>query len=204
MRAPSRGAPDEEAARGMQQSGQHRIAAPIDTVWRGLNDPELLARCIEGCQSMERVGDNAFRAQVKARIGPVSALFTAEIVQSDLDPPRSCTLAGSVKGGPAGFGKGTAHVRLAPDGRGTLLHYDVDGSVGGKLAQVGQRLVDGAARKLADDFFAAFSDAVATEVAPPRETEAAEPRSRGSVRLWALGGIVALAAAYLAVLWLRH
>jgi hypothetical protein len=146
----------------VQQSGEYRIGAPIAAVWQALNDPEVLARCIEGCQSMERTGDNAFRAVVKVRIGPVSAAFTGDVAMTDIDAPHGCTLSANAKGGPAGFGKGVAHVRLAEDGAAsTTLSYDVEGSVGGKLAQVGQRLIDGAARKMADDFFAAFGEAVA-------------------------------------------
>ena len=155
----------------MQQSGEHRIGAPMATVWRALNDPDVLCRCIEGCQSMERVADNAFKAAVKARVGPVSALFTADVTLTDVDPPHAYTLQGAVKGGPAGFGKGTARVRLSEADGGTLLSYDVEGSVGGKLAQVGQRLIDGAARKMADDFFARFSEAVAPAAAPSAEPE---------------------------------
>lgn len=180
----------------MQQSGEYRIGAPVSAVWQALNDPDVLARCIDGCQSMERTGDNAFRANVRARIGPVSALFAAEVAMADVVPPRSYTLQASVKGGPAGFGKGTAKVALSEDGAGTLLRYDVDGSVGGKLAQVGQRLIDGAARKMADDFFAKFGEIVAPGAveAAPAEAAAAETRRVAPVTI-----IVAVAAAAAAV-----
>jgi carbon monoxide dehydrogenase subunit G len=145
----------------MQQSGEYRIGAPREAVWRALNDPDVLAQCIEGCEAMTRTGDDAFQAKVKARIGPLSATFDADVKLADLDPPNGYTLLASVKGGAAGFGKGTAKVALADDGAATVLRYDVDGSVGGKLAQVGQRLIDGAARKMADDFFAKFGEMVA-------------------------------------------
>jgi carbon monoxide dehydrogenase subunit G len=188
----------------MQQSGEHRIAAPIDEVWRALNDPEVLARCIDGCEQMERVGEDAFQARVRAKVGPVSAVFTGEVTLADLDPPHAYTLQGSVKGGPAGFGKGAAKVRLTEDGPGaTVLRYDVEGSVGGKLAQVGQRLIDGAARKMADDFFAAFSAAVAPPAPEPDHAHAghaAAPAGRGDIRWLAGLVVVAILAAGVALL----
>jgi carbon monoxide dehydrogenase subunit G len=185
----------------MQQSGEHRIDAPVGAVWQALNDPDVLCRCIEGCQSMERVGEDAFRAVVKAKVGPVSAPFTAEIAIADQDPPHACTLSGQVKGGAAGFGKGSAKVRLAEDGGGTLLTYQVEGSVGGKLAQVGQRLIDGAARKMADDFFAAFQEAVAPAAqSAPAPAPSARPAERRSPALWwglAAAGLVVIVLAVL-------
>jgi uncharacterized protein len=189
----------------MQQSGEHRIAAPLATVWQALNDPDVLCRCIEGCQSLERVGDDAFKAAVKAKVGPVSALFTADIKLADVDPPHAYTLQGSVKGGPAGFGKGTAKVRLAAADDGTLLTYDVEGSVGGKLAQVGQRLIDGAARKMADDFFARFSEVVgsAGASAPRAEAAAGAPARRRSPVLWFTLAAAAVLVIVLAVMLSR-
>jgi len=145
----------------MQQSGDYRIDATVSAVWQALNDPAVLARCIDGCQSMERVGEDAFRMTVKAKVGPVSAPFTVDVTLADVVPERTYTLRADVKGGGAGFGKGAATVTLVDEGEATLLRYDVQGNVGGKLAQVGQRLIDGAARKMADDFFEKFSDAVA-------------------------------------------
>lgn len=145
----------------MRQSGEYRIGAPADAVWLALNDPDVLSQCIDGCQSMNRTADDAFAATVKAKIGPLSAVFTADVRLADLDPPNAYTLEASVKGGAAGFGKGTARVSLTEEGRETLLRYDVEGNVGGKLAQVGQRLIDAAARKTADDFFARFGEIVA-------------------------------------------
>jgi carbon monoxide dehydrogenase subunit G len=154
----------------VEQTGEYRIAADLETVWRGLNDPEILARCIDGCQSMERRGDEQFVASVKAKIGPVSATFQAELNLEDLNPPTSYTLQANVKGGAAGFGKGTASVALREEGSATLLSYQVKANVGGKLAQVGSRLIDGAARKMADDFFAAFGEEVSGET--PQSTAA--------------------------------
>lgn len=188
----------------MEQAGEYRIEAPADAVWRALNDPDVLARSVDGCQSMERVGDNAFKAKVKAKVGPVSATFDADVTLSDIDPPRAYTLSGQVKGGPAGFGKGTAKVQLVPDGGATLLRYQVEGSVGGKLAQIGQRLIDAAARKMADDFFARFAEIVGpapSEAAPPAEAARA-PWARTRL-IWILGAAIATAAVVAALLQAR-
>jgi carbon monoxide dehydrogenase subunit G len=176
----------------MQQSGEHRIEAPIDQVWRALNDPEVLARCIDGCESLERIADNAFKAKVRAKVGPVSALFSGDITMTDIDPPHAYTLQASAQGGAAGVGKGVAKVRLSQDGAATVLSYDVEGNVGGKLAQVGQRLIDGAARKMADDFFAAFSAQV-SEANP--DAPAAAPAPQGGRPGWPLWAGVGLGAA---------
>lgn len=147
----------------MEQTGEYRIQAALQTVWAGLNDPEVLARCIDGCQSMEKLGDDRFQTSVKAKVGPVSATFQAVLELADVQAPSSYTIHADVKGGAAGFGKGTAAVALRPvegDAGATLLRYQVKANVGGKLAQVGSRLIDGAARKMADDFFAAFGEEV--------------------------------------------
>jgi carbon monoxide dehydrogenase subunit G len=160
----------------VQQTGEYRIAAPRETVWAALNDPDVLARCIDGCEAMTRVGDSAFEATVKAKIGPVSATFKADLALSEVVPPESYTLTVNAKGGAAGFGKGVAKVALDEVDGETLLRYSVDGSIGGKLAQVGSRLVDIATRKMADDFFAKFGAAVATPVAA--ETEVADERRK--------------------------
>lgn len=142
----------------MEQAGEYRIAASREQVWAALNDPEVLGACITGCQDVQKIDDTHFEVKVKAKVGPVNATFNAELALEDLNPPVSYTISGNVKGGPAGFGKGGASVALAEDGAETVLTYQVKGSVGGKLAQVGSRLVDGAARKMADEFFAAFTD----------------------------------------------
>ena len=180
----------------MEQSGEYRIAAGLDDVWQGLNDPEVLAQCIDGCQSMEKQSDTEFTASVKAKIGPVSSTFSAQLNLEEVDPPNSYTLQANVKGGAAGFGKGTAVVSLREDGDATLLSYQVKASVGGKLAQVGSRLIDGAARKMADDFFAEFgeqiSGSVPEAVAADKQTSAAQaPADRayensGSWIIWAV------------------
>lgn len=159
----------------MEQTGEYRIAAPREQVWAALNDPAVLARCIEGCQSMERVGDDRFDAAVKAKVGPVSALFNAEIRLEDIEAPTAYTLNAQVKGGAAGFARGSARVELEAAGADTLLRYRINANVGGKLAQVGSRLIDAAARKMADDFFGAFGSELggAAPVAPEPATEAA-------------------------------
>ena len=150
----------------MEQSGEYRIQAGLDEVWAGLNDPEVLARCIDGCLAMEKTAEDRFETSVKAKVGPVSATFQAVLELTDVTPPTNYTINANVKGGAAGFGKGTAQVELVtdPENAGaTLLSYQVKASVGGKLAQIGSRLIDGTARKMADDFFAAFGEAVSGE-----------------------------------------
>lgn len=141
----------------MEQTGEFRIAASRERVWHALNDPLVLGRCIDGCQSMERVGEDRFLAAVKAKVGPVSALFNAELALEDVREPEAYTINAQVKGGAAGFARGNARVELQAVGSETLLRYAVNANVGGKLAQVGSRLIDAAARKMADDFFGAFA-----------------------------------------------
>ena len=140
----------------MDQSGEYRIPAGRAEVWRALNDPNTLKRCIDGCQSMEMRSDGGFDALVKARVGPVRAVFNAALDLTDINPPESYTINIAVKGGPAGFARGSAAVALAPEGEETMLRYTARANIGGKLAQIGSRLIDGAARKMADDFFKAF------------------------------------------------
>jgi carbon monoxide dehydrogenase subunit G len=182
----------------VEQSGEYRIAADINAVWQGLNDPDVLAKCIDGCQSMEKVADDQFKTAVKAKVGPVSATFQAELKLEDLKPPESYRILANVKGGAAGFGKGTAAVTLTPEAGSTRLNYQVDASVGGKLAQVGSRLIDGAARKMADDFFAAFGEEVSGEAPVPQgaTAERSEARYESSGRwiIWIIMfAVVALA-----------
>ena len=142
----------------MRQSGEHRIPAPRAEVWRALNDPAVLARCLEGCRSMRALGDGAFVADVRAKVGPVRAGFTADIALSDVVPLESYRLDVRVKGGVAGFARGTANVRLdeLDGGAATGLRYEIEGAIGGKLAQIGSRLVEGAARKMTASFFDRF------------------------------------------------
>ena len=144
-------------------SGEVVLPADRETVWQALNDPEVLKRCIPGCQSLEKTSDTDFKAVVKVKIGPVSASFKGSVALSDLNPPESYRIAGAGEGGVAGFAKGGALVTLSPVEAGTKLHYDVDAQVGGKIMQLGGRLIDGAAKKLAAQFFNDFARAVGGE-----------------------------------------
>ncbi|MFZ9685757.1 MAG: CoxG family protein [Gemmobacter sp.] len=144
----------------MNLSDSRHIAAPPETVWAALFDPEVLKACVPGCESMTGSAETGFEAVVVQKVGPVSARFAGAVALRDIDPGRGCTIAGEGKGGAAGFAKGAARVTLEPDADGTLLRYEVDASVGGKLAQLGSRIIDGFARKLADEFFERFQAAV--------------------------------------------
>jgi carbon monoxide dehydrogenase subunit G len=138
-------------------TGEQLIPAPQQDVWSALNDPEVLKSCVPGCESIARVNDNEYQVQMTARVGPVSAKFRGRLSLSDIKPPVSYSLAFEGQGGAAGFAKGGAQVKLARQGDGTLLKYDVKANVGGKLAQIGSRLVDAAAKKVADEFFQNFN-----------------------------------------------
>ena len=158
-------------------AGEHRIAAPREEVWRALNDPAVLRAAIPGCQEIERESESVFRARVKAKIGPVAAAFRAMVTLHDLDPPAAYTIRGQGEGGVAGFARGGARVTLAEDGGATLLSYRAEGQVGGRLAQLGQRLVEGSARKIASDFFTRL-EAALTGGAPggdPTDPPRADP-----------------------------
>ena len=152
----------------MEMNGERRIPAPREEVWRRLNDPETLKECIPGCQSIDKLSDTEFAAKVRAKVGPVSANFAGKVTLSDLDPPSGYTISGEGTGGVAGFAKGGAKVTLDEDGGETVLRYAVQAQVGGKLAQIGSRLIDASARKLADQFFSKF----VAEVTPESEPEA--------------------------------
>jgi carbon monoxide dehydrogenase subunit G len=145
----------------MEMSGEERIPAAQSDTWAALNDPEMLKACVPGCEAIDRTAENEYQVLMVARIGPVSAKFKGKLSLSDLNPPNSYAIAFEGQGGAAGFGKGSAQVQLAPDGEGTKLSYQVKANVGGKLAQIGSRLVDAAARKISQDFFAAFNEKVA-------------------------------------------
>ena len=140
----------------MDMTNSVLLAAPPARVWDGLNDPQVLKRCIAGCESIERVADNAYKVAMTVAIGPVKAKFKGDLKLEDIDAPNAYTIRFSGQGGVAGFGNGSARVTLQPEGDATRLHYTVDAQVGGKVAQVGSRLIDGASRKMADDFFNAF------------------------------------------------
>ena len=144
----------------MEIKGSRVVPTDVDATWRALNDPEVLKACIPGCEELEKTEDNGFRATAKMKVGPVSARFKGKVNLSDLDPPNGYRISGEGEGGVAGFAKGGATVALAEKDGGTLLSYTVEAQIGGKLAQLGQRLINGAAKKLADEFFANFAKAV--------------------------------------------
>lgn len=141
----------------MTMTGEIQLAAPKEVVWEKLNDPDVLKACIPGCEELEKTEDQGFRAVAKMKVGPVSARFRGKVILSDLDPPNGYKISGEGEGGVAGFAKGSAKVDLRESDGGTLLCYRVDAQIGGKLAQLGQRLINGTAKKLADEFFANFS-----------------------------------------------
>jgi carbon monoxide dehydrogenase subunit G len=161
----------------MEMTGEHRIAAPRSVVWEGLNDPEVLRRSIPGCDSLEKTSPTEMTASVTAKVGPVKATFGGQVTLSNLNPPESYTISGEGKGGAAGFAKGGADVKLVDDGDGTLLQYAVKANIGGKLAQLGARLIDGTAKKMADDFFTRFAAEMEQRAgaAAPAPAAAAEP-----------------------------
>ena len=137
----------------MKMDGTERIPAPREAVWAALNDPDVLRKCIPGCQSLEKTGENELAATVQVKMGPVKASFDGEVELTDIDAPASYTIRGSGKGGVAGHASGAAAVRLTEAGEATELAYDVDAKVGGKIAQLGSRLIDSTAKKLAGQFF---------------------------------------------------
>jgi hypothetical protein len=185
----------------MEMTGEQLIPLPQAEVWRGLIDPEVLKASIPGCETIEKLADNEYRIALTAAIGPVKAKFKGKLVLSDINAPNSYSLAFEGSGGAAGFAKGSAQVSLAPEGGGTRLRYGAKATIGGKLAQVGSRLIDGVAAKTANDFFANFN-ATLTPKAPAAAAAAAieETPARGGINpLWI---VAAMIAAMLAVNWL--
>ena len=163
----------------MEMTNSRIVPAPVAAVWQALNDPAALKACIPGCESLERIGDDEWQATMTARVGPVSAKFSGKMRMTDSVPPTGYTLKFEGQGGAAGFANGEAKVTLAPAGDNqTTLTYVVNAQVGGKLAQIGSRLIDGAAAKLADDFFAKFSASFAP--AAPAEGVALLPESQSA------------------------
>jgi len=159
----------------MTMTGDVTLPADRPKVWALLNDPQVLKACIPGCESLEKTGDNGFAAVVKTKIGPVSATFKGKVELSDLVPLVGYTIKGEGEGGIAGFAKGGAKVSLADAPGGTLMRYDVEAHVGGKIAQLGARLIDGVAKSMADKFFASFAAIAAQGAAPAAAAEAAAP-----------------------------
>ena len=152
----------------MDMTGERRIPAPRQKVWNSLNDPQVLRTCIPGCEKLERTGDNAFTATAAMKIGPISARFNGKVNLLDIDEPNSYRIQGEGQGGVAGFAKGGATVRLADDGPFTLLTYEAKAQVGGKIAQLGARLIDATSKQMADQFFNRFTN----EVSGPAEIAA--------------------------------
>jgi carbon monoxide dehydrogenase subunit G len=200
----------------MEIKGEYRIAAPREKVFAALNDPAILQACIPGCESLDKTSDTEMTAKVRLRIGPVSAAFTGKVTLSDLDPPNGYRISGEGQGGAAGFAKGGAVVTLREDAGDTLLNYNVDAQVGGKIAQVGARLIDGTAKKLADEFFGKFAAMVgapapavgeaaaldttgAASVVPPSPAPSSVSTAKG-YRHWLIigAGIVVLVVVFLA------
>ena len=180
----------------MEMSNTQLVPASQERTWQALNRPEILKACIPGCETIEKVSDTEYTLAMTARVGPVSAKFKGRMRIEDVKPPESYTLVFEGQGGAAGFAKGGAKVRLAPEDNGTRLSYTVNAQVGGKLAQIGSRLIDGAAKKMADDFFGAF----VTELGGvPAGAEASARASPGKMRLWLwIGvGIAAIVILYL-------
>ena len=155
----------------MDMTGEYKIAAPRERVWAALNDPDVLRQAIPGCEELNKLSDTELEAAAKAKIGPVSARFKGKVTLSNMKPPEGYTLTGEGSGGAAGFAKGEANVTLVEDGNATILRYVVKATIGGKLAQLGQRLVDGAAKKMADEFFDKFAELAGGKIAAPASTE---------------------------------
>jgi carbon monoxide dehydrogenase subunit G len=184
----------------MEIKGEYRIAAPREKVFAALNDPAVLQACIPGCESLEKTSDTEMKAKVRLRIGPVSASFTGKVTLSDIDPPNGYKISGEGQGGAAGFAKGGAVVTLREDNGATVLTYNVDAQVGGKIAQVGARLIDGTAKKLADEFFGKFAAmvggpppaavaGVASAAEPPPAAPPASAAAQRGYRHWLVIGV---------------
>ena len=152
----------------MKMNGEFRVPTDRETVWRALNDPEVLKECLPGCQEIEKTSDTEMSATLVIKVGPVKATFAGGVTLSDVDPPNGYTLSGQGQGGAAGFASGEAKVRLVEEDGATLLQYECDAKVGGKLAQIGSRLIDSTAKKLAKQFF----DSLAEKLGGGEEAEA--------------------------------
>jgi len=201
----------------MDMSGEYRIPAPRAAVWAALNDPATLKQVIPGCEELNKLSDTELTAKVAAKVGPVSARFTGKVTLSDIKPPESYTISGEGQGGVAGFAKGGASVQLTEDNGATILRYTAKAQVGGKLAQIGSRLIDSTARKMADEFFGKFAEVVAAaqpapaaavaaaaqpETAPPPPSpQAAAAPARKGLSPWVWGGaLVVIVVVVLALL----
>lgn len=190
----------------MDMTGEHRINARREDVWQALNDPEVLKRSIPGCEEIVRVSDTELTAKVKAKVGPVSAKFGGKVTLSDMNPPNGYTISGEGQGGAAGFAKGGAKISLQEDGDVTVLRYEASAQVGGKLAQIGSRLIDGTAKKMAAEFFDTFvAEVEGPAAAMPTEAEAPKPEPKPSglsPAVW-IAALIAIVVVLLAIFGLR-
>jgi carbon monoxide dehydrogenase subunit G len=178
----------------MEMTGERRIPAPRQTVWEALNNPDVLKASIPGCESLEKLADDQMKATASVKVGPISAKFTGKVQLSEIDPPNGYRISGEGQGGAAGFAKGGANVGLTDDGADTLLNYAVSAQVGGKLAQLGGRLIDASAKQMADLFFDRFSSQVQALSPAAAGATSAEPVAAGKpgltpsppISIWAL------------------
>ncbi len=185
----------------MEMTGEYRIAAPRGVVWAALNDSDVLKRCLRGCERLERLGDSRMVGKVTAKVGPVKVAMDIEMRLSEIDPPNGYRIDGEGKAGPVGFVKGGARVRLADEDGNTVMNYTVDAALGGKLAQMGSRVIDAAAKKMADDFFSKISDEVSHAAIGPVAVEQALAAGTAGTRQdscrpltwWIMAGAAAVA-----------
>lgn len=180
----------------MQMNEEIRINAPREVVYAALNNPDILQKAIPGCEALDKTSDSEFSATIVIKVGPIKAKFNGAVALSDLNPPESYTISGEGKAGPAGHAKGGAKIQLVEDGDTTILKYQVEAKIGGKLAQLGSRLVDSTAKKLAGKFFETFEGLIAQEA--PAGAEAAAPIKDQSASIspiaWAAGALILLGA----------
>jgi carbon monoxide dehydrogenase subunit G len=196
----------------MDLTGEYRIPAPREAVWKALNDPEILKQSIPGCEEIQKLSDTEMNAKVTAKVGPVKASFSGKVTLSDLDPPNGYKISGEGQGGVAGFARGGAEVRLKPDetGAGTILTYTATAAVGGKLAQIGSRLIEGASKQMADQFFSKFAQVVGAAAAPAgaqpaaAPAAAAAPTKRGLPPLVWVAGLIVIIVILLLIFGLRQ
>lgn len=173
----------------MNMTGEYSISASREKVWEALNDPDVLKASVPGCETLEKVSDTEFTATVMAKVGPVRAKFNGRVTLSDIDPPNGYTISGEGQGGAAGFGKGGAKVSLTTENGETMLRYEANASVGGKMAQIGSRVVEGVAKKMADEFFSTFVEQVnsagSAEEAAAEATHEASQETENGLPAWA-------------------
>ena len=187
----------------MELDGKFHIPTTRERVWQALNDPDILRRAVPGCEALEKTSDNEFTAKVTLKIGPVKASFKGRVTLSDLDPPNSYSITGEGQGGVAGFARGSAKVTLSEDGEGTCLRYTATATVGGKLGQIGQRLIDATAKKMARQFFESFAAYLEAKGAPEGEAGEAAPPAAAQAKVadgqglfWGMIGVA------LVILWI--